>query len=95
MNCIPGDLAVVVDSSISDNVGLFVTVIEPYSGPLILVESSTVWRCKAKGSIAYRNIAGQVFELSDGPVPDWALRPIRPSAPARKDEAVTQHPAFA
>ena len=95
MNCKSGDLAVIVESEVEDNIGLFVDVIEPYCGPVELLESGAVWRCKAKGVIGYRNLRGERFDLADGPIPDRALRPIRPRKTTRNDEAQQQHSVFA
>lgn len=83
MNCQPGDLAIVVRSSIEENIGKIVDVIKAYdprdTGILSTDDSRQLWYCETKGSklrwwsedgcgIIYRN---------DGPIPDEFLRPLR------------------
>lgn len=81
MNCKPGDLAVVVDSDIGENVGMFVDVIEAYrptADGIVLLADGRVWLCRARGRIVYRNIFGEAAIAREGPIPDAVLRPIRP-----------------
>lgn len=82
MNCKPGDLAVIVRSAHSENIGLFVDVVEahnPDSSGIILTQSDTQWMCRAKGKIRYESILGEHLLLSEGPIPDCCLKAIRPS----------------
>lgn len=82
MNCNKGDLAIVVSSTSESNIGLFVEVIRPWEpgqgGVDEILDSGHLWHCKAKGDIRYKSISGQVVHLSEGPIPDRCLRPIRP-----------------
>ncbi len=81
MNCRPGDMAVVLYSDIPENVGLFVDVIEaddPTRHDITLLHPGQVWICRARGRITYRNIFGQICHLTEGPIPDEVLKPIRP-----------------
>lgn len=91
MNCKSGDLALVVASANEENIGLFVEVVEPYCGPIMLTENGRIWLCKAKGVIAYTNLFGGRFSVQEGPIPDWALRPLRLPDPSEVDEAERQH----
>lgn len=96
MKCQPGDLAFVIQSTIPENIGLLVEVIEPYRNERVqLLEEGFQWRCKAKGRISYTNVSGQRLELVDGPIPDWALQPIRPPKIAKKCDAKKQQPVLA
>jgi hypothetical protein len=85
MNCRPGDMAVIVECrDAPENIGLFVEVIaadSPENSPLTLLVNDQIWICRAKGLIRYSNILGQTIFLREGPIPDFALRPIRPPAP--------------
>lgn len=81
MNVKPGDLAVIVNSVIPANLGLFVTVIKAYderTAGIQVVDQGPLWHCQAKGVITYENIYGQRVTTTDGPIPDECLRPIRP-----------------
>lgn len=82
MNCNKGDLAVVVKSASEENIGLFVEVVgawEPGQGGVDQVlDPGHLWLCKAKGNIRYVSVCGREALLSEGPIPDGCLRPIRP-----------------
>lgn len=82
MNCNKGDLAVVVSSVSETNIGLFVEVVRAWApgqgGVDEMLDSGHLWHCKAKGNIRYESVFGQVVHLSEGPIPDHSLRPIRP-----------------
>lgn len=86
MNCNKGDLAVVVSSVSKRNIGLFVEVIQAWEpghgGVDEMLDTGHLWHCKAKGSIRYESVFGQVVHLSEGPIPDHSLRPIRPGRKA-------------
>lgn len=81
MNVKPGDLAVIIEcNDAPENVGLFVEVIaadSPESRFTLLVKDQ-IWICRAKGHIRYTDIFGQAILMREGPIPDFALRPIRP-----------------
>ena len=82
MNVKPGDLAVIVKSQNSQNIGLFVEVVEPFvngkHGPWHLIGFPPSWVCIAKGNILYTNMLGEQIVTREGPIPDECLRPIRP-----------------
>lgn len=83
MNCKPGDLAIVIASDIPENIGLFVDVIEAddpdkHRFGIALLNVGQVWQCRARGQITYRDLFGRMAVATEGPIPDSALRPIRP-----------------
>lgn len=88
MNVKPGDLAVIVKSQNTENIGLFVEVVEPFRngmyGPWHLIGDPPAWVCKAKGQIVFTNILGERLVVSEGAIPDECLHPIRPGAPDAK-----------
>lgn len=84
MNCKPGDLAVVVRSRTSSNVGKIVHVLARHAiGDSRIVsvdEDLLVWLCHTAGSpLRWQNAVGGGEAQSDtGPIPDSCLRPLRP-----------------
>lgn len=81
MNCRPGDLAIVVDSYLKENIGKIVMVLEAYrdQGFIVLADRGHVWHCEAAGSpLAWSKAWGiGVAYSQSGPVPDHCLRPLR------------------
>ena len=71
-----------VSSAFEENVGLFVDVLGPWlpgqCGIDGMFDDGHLWRCKAKGEIRYTSVCGELVYLSEGPIPDRCLRPIRP-----------------
>lgn len=96
MHCQQGDLAVVVGSALEQNVGLFVDIIGPWTPGMDGVQfvsepqPNAIWMCRARGKIAYVNIEGCTLLLSEGPIPDRCLRPIRPGQQARDSYRVKE-----
>ena len=80
LNCAPGDLAIVIDAKIPDNIGHIVEVLGPFaSHQHRLTETGQVWKVKTvsgRRSLHYRFADGQRFTCSEGPVPDHVLRPV-------------------
>jgi hypothetical protein len=101
MNCNKGDLAVVVSSAFEENIGLFVEVLGPWlpgqCGIDSMFDDGHLWRCKAKGEIRYTSVLGEVVCLSEGPIPDRCLRPIRPGQKASDKKVIREidKPQFA
>ena len=83
MNCKPGDLAIVVKSKISSNVGLIVQVIGPHSpldtGIITCDTSRHMWHCESQGSPIAWELEHSIGTLRrrNGPIPDECLQPIR------------------
>lgn len=94
MNCNKGDLAVVVSSRSELNIGLFVEVVQLWQpgdgGVDDMLDSGVLWHCKAKGEIRYESLSGQVVLLSEGPIPDHSLRPIRPGQSASDKRVIRE-----
>lgn len=94
MNCNKGDLAVVVKSASEENIGLFVEVVgawEPGQGGVDQVlDLGHLWLCKAKGNIRYLSVHGREALLSEGPIPDGCLRPIRPGRTGDSKKSVRE-----
>ena len=76
--CRPGDLAVVVRSSILANLGRIVRVVRPYPGPLDMhMPSGTfIWLIEAAHPLTW-SAQGRTQHEKQGPAPDDALQPIR------------------
>ncbi len=82
MNCKPGDLALVVRSTIPENLGKIVHVMQAFNeGDLgvISLDKGHLWLCEAAGSPLVMNnaLSHGVRHLKLCPIPDHCLRPIR------------------
>lgn len=101
MNCQPGDLAIVVSSTIQQNIGKIVDVVKAYdpqdAGILPTNESRQLWLCETKGSLLrWASPDGHgVIHQSAGPIPDEFLRPLRddePTEPSNTSKVVPVEP---
>ena len=86
MNCEAGDLAVVIKSTVKENVGKLVDVVkayEPQDAGIVPTNEGHLWLCKSLGSdLAWESANGiGLIRQKEGPVPDGYLRPIRDSNP--------------
>jgi len=78
LNCAPGDLAIVIDAVLPENIGQIVEVIGSPS-TFCIREAGHVWHVRAvsgRESLVYRYANGTIFTRSEGPVPDRRLRPV-------------------
>ena len=87
MNCNPGDMALIVSSRFEQNVGVIVDVVGAQQGKIVMPqEAGHVWHCRARGLVAYETVFGERIVTSEGPIPDYCLRPIRGTR--TRDESV-------
>lgn len=90
MNCKPGDLALIIDSVVEENLGVFVDVIGEPNGEIELTrETGQLWHCKARGVITYVTVTGKRIVTPEGPIPDACLRPIRGMGAPKQSDVVT------
>jgi hypothetical protein len=81
LNCKVGDLAIVVNTELLQNLGQIVEVLGPKNstGPN-LRGPGHVWNVRTVGGrngLYYRyNDSGRIVQLAEGPVPDCRLRPV-------------------
>ena len=104
MNCVPGDMAVIVSSLRQENIGAIVEVLRPSISNGLAVgvvhfECGESWRQACSGFVWVVKAAGRKLVSSDGSLlseerafPDNCLRPIRPQADAATDESAAWLP---
>jgi hypothetical protein len=83
MNCQVGDLAVVVDAELPENIGKLVRVVQPgdwsiWSSFEDLIYVWVVESLSSECPLVYEHGLGNRSEARKGFVPDVFLRPIRP-----------------
>ena len=80
LNCKIGDLAIVVNAKVTENIGQLVEVKGPHRGrPVRLSAPGHVWQVRTvsgRKTLQYRYRDGRVVEYATGPVPDCRLRPV-------------------
>ena len=81
LNCKPGDLAIVVNALLPQNIGQIVEVLGPgINKPFKLAVIGYVWNVRTvsgRDSLFYRyDISGRIVQCAEGPVPDNFLRPV-------------------
>lgn len=92
-NCKPGDLAIVVNALLPENIGQIVEVLGPQTNkPFHLQGPGHVWQVRTvsgRKSLCYRIPKGgkeRIERRSKGPAPDCRLRPIAGLKPSEKVE---------
>lgn len=83
LNCKPGDLAIVVNTELPENLGQIVEVVSVQTGyPCTLIGKGHVWYVRTasgRATLTYRHnhVPNPTFaQHADGPAPDRCLRPI-------------------
>ncbi len=81
LNCSVGDLAIVVNTELPENLGQIVEVLGVQTGhPLALTSSGHVWQVRTvsgRPTLIYRyNDTGRTISEVEGPAPDSRLRPV-------------------
>lgn len=81
LNCKVGDLAIVVNTDLPENLGQIVEVLGVQTGePLLLEGPGHYWQVRAvsgRKTLIYRyNDTGRLAEHEEGPAPDRCLRPV-------------------
>lgn len=81
VRCRVGDIALVVSAKNADNIGMLVEVLGPATGqPFKVAAEGMQWQVRCAGGVkglCYQYKDGRVVALSEGPVPDAYLRPLR------------------
>jgi hypothetical protein len=94
LRCCVGDLAVIVDAFNKCNVGKIVRVVEPYSFDkatwLTGLNDHNDWIVTCPSPLVWTNDDGRRWRRKRGPVPDFALQPIK-GIPAQ-DQQETERP---
>ena len=79
-NCRPGDLAIVVNTDLSENLGQIVEVLGLQTGtPFIMSGLGHMWQVRTAGGRAtlhWRMFDKSIVQHAEGPVPDRCLRPV-------------------
>ena len=82
LNCKIGDLAIVVNTELPENLGQIVEVLGlPQSGPLDMTGHGHLWHVRTvsgRETLVYRfnYEGGRTEKYAEGPVPDHCLRPV-------------------
>jgi hypothetical protein len=95
MNCKPGDLALVVRSTIPENLGKIVHVMQAFNeGDLgvISLDKGHLWLCEAAGSplLMRGALSLAIKHLQKCPIPDHCLRPLRPGEDVDDNASTTK-----
>lgn len=88
MNCQPGDLAICINSEQPENLGRIVRVMRRHENTTEWnYGTRAAWWCECSDDMVwYFRTRGEYRFAKEGPVPDDALRPIRPAPPVTTDE---------
>ncbi len=78
LNCMPGDLAIIIDAYNATNIGAIVKIIAAHKNQNALDKEADdhLWTVIAPHPLTYA-INGKLVTKRRGPAPDSALRPIR------------------
>jgi hypothetical protein len=88
MNCQPGDLAISISTELPENLGRIVRVVRRYENtPEWNYGTRLAWWCECSDEMVwYFHARGEYRFAKEGPIPDDALRPIRPAPPVKTGE---------
>ncbi|MBM3345672.1 MAG: hypothetical protein FJY55_04130 [Betaproteobacteria bacterium] len=85
MKCKPGDLAIVINAQISDNLGNIVRILrlDDGSGKFVFKGQGRVWIVASPRPMTWA-LRGKQYRDTTGPVPENRLQPIRGLDPGRR-----------